>query len=1574
MFAAMAPDTGVSRRSEKWDRKDVSSLGNYDVRVHGTSAMAALLEDHFPGSASRVADEARAVRRSMKGGLERLRVLSPGARAEISPLAGSAEVVRGTRYGLTQRARGRRAEEITVDFVRSHAEVYGLNAGQVARLRVLGESVNLRSGLRTVRLRQMVGDLPVFQGELRATVDREGRLARTVGRLVPGIDDSRLPDWGPLGPRGPLRAALTSLGIEVAPSQLQIGKSRRDGTEAEILVDHPRVKRAVTSRLTYFPLAAGALIPAWSFVILDTEPGDWYVLVDTHTGALLYRKNIEHRASTEEARFSVYAQMDGVPADNPAPASPNAAAPGSGTQYAEIAPTILSMLGAQDATASPQGWIPDGGNTTTGNNVDAYLDVDGDDMPDVGTLDLDGRPVGNPDGAGRDRDFLGSAPRDFTYAPPPSGGDPDSGDDPMSPAFQRGVVSSLFYVTNHFHDALYGLGFDEAAGNFQSDNFGRGGLGGDPVLAEAQQGSLVGLANNANISVLPDGQSPIMRMFLWSSPSPMRDGGLDTEIVVHELAHGLTNRVIGDAAGLNWIPGMGMGEGWSDFYALSLLNRRPEDDPDGQYATGAYATYGLLGTLVDNYVYGIRRFPYSTDNTVNPLTWADVDDITDDMGGGIAPSPIGFETNGAAEIHNIGEVWALSLWEARARIIEAHGGDVDTGNEIMLQIVTDALGMTPIDPSFTQARDALIDADCAANACANEESIWGGFADRGLGYKAEASLGIATHVGVLESFALPHLDVDGATIDDAGGDGNGFIDPGETPSVSVRLMNPWRAATKDVAWVNAILTPVTSGVTVLDAASSFGPIPAQGTATGDPFTFTVDAGVSCGAPLLFELQLTSPRGVEDTSLELRVGRPAGPGSPMTFTRSIPGGLTVPEADPTGVTDTFTIGLDLEIVDLDFRIDDLVHTAVGDLSVELKAPSGFGADMVYRPADCIPPFGCYLGLNAGDNFVATRFDDDAAGDLLDAGEEASPFTGDWLPVHNSPSWQSPDPIGQLSRYAGLSTGGDWQVFVADHDIFDTGGLNAYSLIVTPMAYACCEGSPDPDADGLGSDCDNCPAVANPFQEDADGDGAGDLCDCAPLNGGVFAPPGEVTGLTVAGDGETLEWNPATVGAGAATTHDVLRGRLDELPVGSGAGEICLASEHPEATLIDPSVPATGEGFYYQVRGTGPCGPGPYGHASNDEPRVSVACPFIIAPDLAQLAVSDPPGSAEGGSLFAVTDTVLNQGTGAAAGSTTRYYLSLDTVVDGSDTLLATTRDVPSLDPGATSTDTVTVEVPASVEGGSYHLLACADDLDAVAEGNEGNNCLPSAGQVQMINPDLIISSVDDPPATATPAGAFLVGETVHNRGAATAGASSTRYYLSSDATKDGADILLTGSRSVLALSPGESSPGSTAATVPSATAVGLYFLIACADDADLVAETNETNNCATSTEQVQVVLPDLVVTEVSEPPANTAVGGIFAVTDTVWNQGTSGAAGSTTRYYLSVDALRDATDILMGGARGIPTLAPGETASGTINVSVPYGTAAGAYHLLACADDTGFVFESDEANNCSASTGQTQIGN
>jgi extracellular elastinolytic metalloproteinase len=75
-----------------------------------------------------------------------------------------------------------------------------------------------------------------------------------------------------------------------------------------------------------------------------------------------------------------------------------------------------------------------------------------------------------------------------------------------------------------FHDLTYRWGFDELAGNFQEANFGKGGKGNDAVIANAQDGSGT---NNANFATPPDGQHGRMRMYVWDTATPYRDGDLE---------------------------------------------------------------------------------------------------------------------------------------------------------------------------------------------------------------------------------------------------------------------------------------------------------------------------------------------------------------------------------------------------------------------------------------------------------------------------------------------------------------------------------------------------------------------------------------------------------------------------------------------------------------------------------------------------------------------------------------------------------------------------------------------------------------------------------------------------------------------------------------------------------------------------------------------------------------------------------------------------------------------------------------------------------------------------------------
>lgn len=1060
--------------------KGAQALTNFDVRVLPAARMEVVqrLGITLPSGEARVRQATEAVAK-LKSSLD-------GAEVTFNPLTGGAEMVRNPRGGLTPPAPGGDSLSIVTGFLEAHAALYGLSPGELSTLRFKGESLSRGSGMRMVRMEQVVNGLPVFQSDTRFSINREGRLIRSVGRLVPGVS-SPLPTTPAISAGAALAAAMQSVGIEVDPAAVTStsanGKELLQASNAQITGD-------VTSELVYFPLAPGVLVLAYQQVTFTNGPGDWLTVVDARSGSLLWRKNIRAYQSAHDARFRVYVQSDGTtPADNPAPASPNTVTSGSGTQFPEITPTIVNMHSVMDSTASPNGWIDDcpGGictaneTQTLGNNVLACLDraapANVCDTDAGSVLDGNGRPTGNTDVNGRDRDFLGTAPRDFetNYLPPPQGGAAGaetgqtatgagaSGTAPID-QFRRGVVTHLFYMTNWYHDQLFNLGFDEAAGNFQLTNFSGMGLGGDRVLADAQDASGT---NNANFSTPPDGVSGRMQMYRFTGATVDRDGSLDAEIVIHELTHGLSNRLIGNATGLSWDAAAGLGEGWSDFYALSLLNNTNADDPNGQYGNGGYATYKLIAGYEDNYLYGIRRFPYTTDNTVNPMTWADVDDVTNNLSGGIPPSPVTFNNNGGMEVHNSGEIFALTLWEVRSRIIAdpaGANGDVPTGNQTMLQIVTDAMKLTPTEPSFIEARDALIDADCANNACANERWIWEGFADRGLGYGASTpynvSFGyVSSHMGIKESFEVPKLDVlstsADVTIDDSFANNNGTIDPGEPVRLTVKLTNPWRNLGQAATSVSATLTSPTLGVTIHDGTSSYGTILPTASATGDTFLISVSSSVACGSAIDFTLATTSSLGSTSTAFRVRVGLASGTDPVVTYTRDTSPDLAIPDNLPRGVFDQLAITDDFEIADLDFRVDSVSHTFTGDLTFMLRSPDGVGIDLVSL-------IGGLTDGGPGDNMVNMVVDDDlpviAANDMVQVTSAGAPYTKSWLPVFNAPwptlaGFPPPDAIGNLSRYDGTSTQGTWTVLASDQFLADTGTLNAWSMLVTPVHFAC-----------------------------------------------------------------------------------------------------------------------------------------------------------------------------------------------------------------------------------------------------------------------------------------------------------------------------------------------------------------------------------------------------------------------------------------------------------------------------------------------------------------------------------------
>jgi cysteine-rich repeat protein len=175
-----------------------------------------------------------------------------------------------------------------------------------------------------------------------------------------------------------------------------------------------------------------------------------------------------------------------------------------------------------------------------------------------------------------------------------------------------------------------------------------------------------------------------------------------------------------------------MGEGWSDFFTLAFAT--------GPGDTGAESVgFGTYSTAQGSSGPGLRTQRYSTDFALNDLTLADIE---------TQPAP-----------HGVGEVWALALWEMFWQLVAAHGFDPDLyggkgGNNLAMQLVVDGLQLQPCNPTFDEARDALLDAESDLSSGANECLLWTAFAKRGLGANASTSED-ATVISAIEDFSLP---------------------------------------------------------------------------------------------------------------------------------------------------------------------------------------------------------------------------------------------------------------------------------------------------------------------------------------------------------------------------------------------------------------------------------------------------------------------------------------------------------------------------------------------------------------------------------------------------------------------------------------------------------------------------------------------------------------------------------------------------------------------------------------------------------------------------------------------------
>ncbi|MEI6393082.1 MAG: M36 family metallopeptidase [Verrucomicrobiota bacterium] len=680
-----------------------------------------------PGGMETVSGEQRAA-------VEQLRALLPQVRVSFDLVTGAPKMVAATdgflsgANGVGKAVSAAAAKGIAADdpyratraFLQAHRQLFGYGIEALDQARVTREYVTPHNGLKTVVWEQQVAGVAVFEGVLISHTTRRGELVNICSQFLPdpikaaGRGESVLPG---VSAAQALTMAARNVGEDLWEAKISPTGGPAAGAEQRQKFTAPGLKGEAETKLMWLPLDKQTLRLCWDVILMSRSRGEMFrVLVDARTGEVRLRRCLTSYLT--EASYRVFTS------DSPTPFSPGYSTPSS-AQPPLTAP-VLVTLSALDTNASPAGWINDGDNQTLGNNVDAHTDWNEDDLPDLP------RPQGSPF---RVFDF----PMDLSTQDPTN--------------YASAAVVQLFYLCNWYHDRLYQLGFTEAAGNFQTANFGRGGLGNDEVQADAQDASGI---NNANFSTPPDGSPGQMQMFIFTGPNPRRDGDFDAEVVLHEHTHGLSWRLVGGGQALGDPQSDGMGEGWSDFYGLSLLSKAG-DDVNGNYAAGAYASYKLRGADdTQNYYFGIRRYPYTTDLSKNPLTFKDIDPAQADYCSSIAPYHTGMfgtcSVTGADEVHHVGEVWCVTLWEARANLINKYGWA--DGNQLILQLVTDGMKLTPMHPNFLQARDAIIQADLVDTGGANQPELWAAFSKRGMGFSA-TSPASSTSTGVYESFDLP---------------------------------------------------------------------------------------------------------------------------------------------------------------------------------------------------------------------------------------------------------------------------------------------------------------------------------------------------------------------------------------------------------------------------------------------------------------------------------------------------------------------------------------------------------------------------------------------------------------------------------------------------------------------------------------------------------------------------------------------------------------------------------------------------------------------------------------------------
>ncbi|HQU59874.1 MAG TPA: M36 family metallopeptidase, partial [Saprospiraceae bacterium] len=394
--------------------------------------------------------------------------------------------------------------DIALRYLEQHREQWQLTETDVKDVVVSDQYVTRHNGVTHLYFIQRHAGIELYNAINGVHITQDGKVGYATNRFSPALANRVNTTTPSLTPYQAIEAAANHLQLPMngLPRLLEQVSDKQfvyDGGN----LSHSNIK----VKLVYQLVEGGMARLAWDLAIDMPNSADyWSLRVDAITGEILDQNNwtvyCNFDASHDHEQDCGIAERQS-PSFRPVQEAlemESRSVLNDNAQYNVFAFPAESpkhgdrglLVNPADPVASPYGWHDTNGQDgpeyriTRGNNVHAYLDLDDDNIP-----------AGDEPNGGDNLIF--DFPLDLTLNPSD---------------YREAAVTQLFYVNNFMHDFTYAYGFDEQAGNFQQNNYGNGGAGGDYVLAQSQDG---GGTNNANFGTPPDGSSGTMQMYLFNA-------------------------------------------------------------------------------------------------------------------------------------------------------------------------------------------------------------------------------------------------------------------------------------------------------------------------------------------------------------------------------------------------------------------------------------------------------------------------------------------------------------------------------------------------------------------------------------------------------------------------------------------------------------------------------------------------------------------------------------------------------------------------------------------------------------------------------------------------------------------------------------------------------------------------------------------------------------------------------------------------------------------------------------------------------------------------------------------------